>query len=171
MTNIWENNLKRGKGHAWWLTSVVLATWETETGRSWFEGQPGKIALETCLQNNHSRMDEGMAEAVEHLLCKFKVLSSNSSPYPTSPKRGKIGFGSWFQRLQSMVGSLHCGRSVVGQSIMVERRGRAKSFISWQPGSRERGRDWGQDMSQGHPPPSGLLLTRPHLFQFYHLLK
>jgi hypothetical protein len=30
-----------------WLTSVILATWEAETRRSWFEANPREIVLET----------------------------------------------------------------------------------------------------------------------------
>jgi hypothetical protein len=31
----------------WWLTSVILVTWETEIGRTAVLGQPGRIAQET----------------------------------------------------------------------------------------------------------------------------
>jgi hypothetical protein len=40
-------------------------------------------------------------------------------PGTTNSKRRKIYFGTWYQRLQSMVGQLSCFGTVVGQNIMM----------------------------------------------------
>jgi hypothetical protein len=40
-------------GH-WWLTSVILATWEAKIRRIWFEASPRQIVLETLSQKNPS---------------------------------------------------------------------------------------------------------------------
>jgi hypothetical protein len=53
--------------------SIILATWEAEIRRITAPGQPGKIVHETPsphLQGNQSKIDGGLAEAVEHLLVK-----------------------------------------------------------------------------------------------------
>jgi hypothetical protein len=41
----------------WWLTPIILATWETEISRITVQGQPKQIVLKTSSLNNYSKMD------------------------------------------------------------------------------------------------------------------
>jgi hypothetical protein len=108
-------------GACWWLMSILLVTWEAEIERIVVWGHPGQIVLETPSPNNNQSKVEwrcgssGMVpplqvwspdltetkwtgcvvQAVECLLCKCKVLSSNASPTKKNPPR----LESWFCNL------------------------------------------------------------------------
>jgi hypothetical protein len=54
-----------------WLTHVTLATWKAEIGRIMARGQPGQMPGETPISKiTRAKWTEGVAQAVEHLLCK-----------------------------------------------------------------------------------------------------
>jgi hypothetical protein len=54
---------------------VILATWEAEIKRIKFRGQPVQIVGETQISKiTRAKWTGGMAQAVEHLLCKHKIL-------------------------------------------------------------------------------------------------
>jgi hypothetical protein len=58
---------------------IILATWDAETRRITVQGQPGGIIRET----SSPKWTGGVAQVVECLLCKPKILSSN----PNSTKK------------------------------------------------------------------------------------
>jgi hypothetical protein len=59
----------------------ILATWDVEIQRISIPGQPRQIVHETPISKiTRAKRPEGMAQAVECLLCKHEALSSNSSP-------------------------------------------------------------------------------------------
>jgi hypothetical protein len=60
----------------WWLTPVILTTWEAEIKKIEVPGQLRQIVLESPI----SIMDCKHDSSIEHLLCKLKALSSNPSP-------------------------------------------------------------------------------------------
>jgi hypothetical protein len=64
-----------------WLTHVVLATWGLRSRElQCFGGQPGQIVWETPISKiTRTKWNGDMFQAIEHLLCKQKALSSNSS--------------------------------------------------------------------------------------------
>jgi hypothetical protein len=71
--SIWTNWVQ-------WLISVIPATWEAEIRRIAVGGHPRHIVQETPIPKiTRAKWTEGMAQVVEHLLCKCKALSSNSS--------------------------------------------------------------------------------------------
>jgi hypothetical protein len=60
---------------------VILATWEAEIKRITFGGQPRQIVHKTPISKIiRAKWTAGVAQAVEHLLCKCKDLSSNPRP-------------------------------------------------------------------------------------------
>jgi hypothetical protein len=63
--------------------TVILVTWEAEIGRIGVHGQPGQIVLENSplhFQIAIAKGTAGVVQAVECLLCKRKILNSNTSP-------------------------------------------------------------------------------------------
>jgi hypothetical protein len=60
---------------------VTLVTWEAEIERIAVQGQPGQIV---CISKKkkvtRAKWTRGVAQAVEHLLCKCKALSSTTVP-------------------------------------------------------------------------------------------
>jgi hypothetical protein len=52
---------------------VILSSWEAEISRIKFQGQPKQVAPKWG-----AKWTGGVAQAVEHLLCKHKALNSNS---------------------------------------------------------------------------------------------
>jgi hypothetical protein len=70
----------------WWLTPVILATWEADIGRIVVGGQPEQIIQETStIKITRAKWTGGMVPVVECLLCKHEMLSSNPSPTPRPP--------------------------------------------------------------------------------------
>jgi hypothetical protein len=62
----------------WWPMFVILATWLE--GWAWED----QIVYETPFSKiTRAKWTEGVAQAVEHLLCKCKALSVNPSPTKT----------------------------------------------------------------------------------------
>jgi hypothetical protein len=63
-----------------WLMPVTLATW-------W--GHPGEIVHETLISKiTRAKHTEGVAQALEHLLCKHEpLMSSNASPTKKKKKK------------------------------------------------------------------------------------
>jgi hypothetical protein len=73
-------NLQLPSQH-WWLTSVILATHKVKIGRIKFQGYSQANVHETpILKITRAKQIGGVAQAVEHLLCQCKALSSNSIP-------------------------------------------------------------------------------------------
>jgi hypothetical protein len=67
-------------GHQW-LTRVILAILEAEIRRMLVWGQPRQIVQETPISKiTRAKWTGGVAQAIELLLCKYEVLSSNPSP-------------------------------------------------------------------------------------------
>lgn len=56
-------------------------------------------------------------------------------------KRGKIYFGPWFQRSQSIARRLYFFRILVGRMYTLEKLGGGKTPTEWQPGSRKIGKN------------------------------
>jgi hypothetical protein len=57
---------------------VILTTWEAEIGRIVVQGQPGQIVHKTTISKiTTAKWTGGVAQVVEHLLCKCEDLSSN----------------------------------------------------------------------------------------------
>jgi hypothetical protein len=60
---------------------VILAIWKAEIRSIAVEGQPRQIVNETPISKiTRAEWTGGTAQAVEHLLCKYKALSSNPNP-------------------------------------------------------------------------------------------
>jgi hypothetical protein len=69
---------------ALWLTPIIPATWEMENMRIIVQIQPGQIICETPISKiTRVKWTGGLAQTIEHLLCKCEALSSNSSPSKT----------------------------------------------------------------------------------------
>jgi hypothetical protein len=67
---------------------VILATQEAETRRTAVQSQPGKIVHKTLSLTHPTQHRAGrVAQVVEHLLSKYKALSSNSSITPFQKDR------------------------------------------------------------------------------------
>jgi hypothetical protein len=69
---------------AWWGLSIIPAIKEAEVGESQFKASPGKVSRTPYLKKKFEKMKEnrrtgGLAQVVEHLPNKCKVLSSISS--------------------------------------------------------------------------------------------
>jgi hypothetical protein len=59
----------------WWLIPEILAMWETEIGRIVVWGQPWQIVWEIPISKiTRAKWIGGVAQVVEHLLCKCKTL-------------------------------------------------------------------------------------------------
>jgi hypothetical protein len=69
-------------GH-YWLTPVIVATWEAEIRRITVRGQPGHIVPKTP----SPKWIGGVTQVVKHLLCKCKALSSNPRPTRKTTKK------------------------------------------------------------------------------------
>jgi hypothetical protein len=70
---------KRHNARSWWLTPIVLATWETEIGI--IGGQIRQIVCKISIfKTTRAKLTGDVVQAVEFLLCKLKALSSNPSP-------------------------------------------------------------------------------------------
>jgi hypothetical protein len=61
------------------LTPVILATWEAEI-RAIEVCQPGQILQDSISKITTAKWTGGAAQVVKCLFCKYKVLSSNTSP-------------------------------------------------------------------------------------------
>jgi hypothetical protein len=87
----------------WWITPVTISTWEAVIWRTMVLGQPGQIVCETPISKiTRANWTGGVAQAVEHPLCKYKTLSSNSIPQKKKKERkektnilGYDGFLVW----------------------------------------------------------------------------
>jgi hypothetical protein len=67
---------------------VILITGEAETGRTVASPQSGQIVHETPISKiTRAKWTGGVAQIVECLFCKHKVL--NSTPIPTKKKKKK----------------------------------------------------------------------------------
>jgi hypothetical protein len=66
-------------GH-WRLMPIILATWEAEIRRLLVEGHSRQIVCETPIfKITRAKWTGGLAQVVQHLICKCKALSSNPS--------------------------------------------------------------------------------------------
>jgi hypothetical protein len=75
---------------------IILATWKTEIGRTEVGDQPRQIVCKTPIYKIiREKQTEGVAQAVEFLLCKCKVLSSNPSPTKKKKKERKKCLECW----------------------------------------------------------------------------
>jgi hypothetical protein len=84
------------------LTPVILATWEIEIRRIVVQGLPRQIVVRPHLQKiTRARWTGGVAQAIEHLLCKCKALISNRSPI----QKNKIHWSILFTFLCSLWGN------------------------------------------------------------------
>jgi hypothetical protein len=68
---------KRDLARNWWLTPVILATWEAEIRMIKVRGQHGQTG--NLQKTSTAKWNGGMAQAAEYPLCKHKALSSNLS--------------------------------------------------------------------------------------------
>jgi hypothetical protein len=64
---------------------VILTTWEAEIQR--IEVQDQSWQVESISKITKAKRAEGVAQAVEHWLCKCEALSSNSSTTKKTPKK------------------------------------------------------------------------------------
>jgi hypothetical protein len=63
------------------LSTVILATWETEIVKNMVQVQPRQTVCETPISTiTGAKWTGGVAHAVQHLFCKHEVLNSNPSP-------------------------------------------------------------------------------------------
>jgi hypothetical protein len=93
-----------------WLSLIILATWETETGRILVTGQPRQMVHETPIcRITRAKWTGGVTQVVLCLLCKCEALSSNSSPTKNKPTKIKtqvrisiyhIAESTWHSHLQ-----------------------------------------------------------------------
>jgi hypothetical protein len=66
---------------------VILAAWEAEM-RIMVQDQPRQIVCETPISKiKRAKCTGGVAQAAEHLLCKYEALSLNSSPTKKKKKK------------------------------------------------------------------------------------
>jgi hypothetical protein len=57
---------------------IILATWEAEIGKIVVQVQPRKIVHETPISKiTRAKWTGGVAQVVEHLLCKHEAVSPN----------------------------------------------------------------------------------------------
>jgi hypothetical protein len=82
-----KNKREREICQTQWFKPIILASWETETGRMMLQGQPRQIVHETppISKIPRTKWTRGVAQAVEYLTCKHEALRSNTSP--TQKKR------------------------------------------------------------------------------------
>jgi hypothetical protein len=67
-------------GH-WWLTPVILATWEADIRRIMVQGHPKQIIHKNPISKiTRAKWTGGAAQAIKHLFCKHEALSSNLNP-------------------------------------------------------------------------------------------
>jgi hypothetical protein len=60
---------RKTAGH-WWLTPIILASWEAEIGKIMVQGQPRQIIQETPISKiTRAKWTGDMAQVVECLLC------------------------------------------------------------------------------------------------------
>jgi hypothetical protein len=69
---------------------VILATWEAEIRRTRIRGHHGKKSSQDPISKiTRVKWTPGVAQAVEHLLCKWQALGSNPSYTKTNKQQQK----------------------------------------------------------------------------------
>jgi hypothetical protein len=87
----WKKKKKK-QARSQWLTPLILANWEAEIWRIMVQGQPRQTVHETPISKiTRAKWTGGVTQAVEHLLCKHKTLSSNPSPTKKKKKKPQRG--------------------------------------------------------------------------------
>jgi hypothetical protein len=89
----------RGKrSQVWWLTPVIPATWEAGIGRVMIWGQPQQSSEDPLSKINRAKRTGGVTQAVEHLPCKCKALSSH--PRPTKNNDNDDESRRWMNQIE-----------------------------------------------------------------------
>jgi hypothetical protein len=74
----------------WWLTAVILVTWEAKIERTVVQDQPGHTVSDNSIsQITRVKWTRDMSQVIELLLCKLEALSSNPSPTKKKKKERK----------------------------------------------------------------------------------
>jgi hypothetical protein len=74
------------KSLCWWLTPIILVTWETETRRIKVRSQPRQIVQETLSQKNQHR--KGLTEQLKgYSTCLASMKPWVQTPVPSKKKK------------------------------------------------------------------------------------
>jgi hypothetical protein len=86
----------------WWLTPVILATWKAKIWRNEIQDQTEQIVWETFISKiTRAKCPGGVAQVIKYLLCKHKVLSSDTStPFPQKYPDPRCAWGGGALRHQ-----------------------------------------------------------------------